>query len=224
MKKRHERRRRTRKARVEQRGGALDSIQAWIGAVKNSEMYKKESDRSKADLDRQEVELRLGAYHFNDLKDDSLHFTKKEPSQAIEQVDPSYNINNNDSGAEALDIRILGATLALKWMPLTSGNPTPAEFKGYIEKYLTPGDMDGDADLREAATYLVTVENKLRQGEVEISSLTDESKYPLLVWSLLMNAEGEEAPTLVPLKQVTEELASQGLSDKAQPAQAEQES
>ena len=211
MKKRHERRRRTRRAKV-QRGGAIDSVQDWIESVKNSEMFKKDTDRSKT-----------GAYHFSDLKDDSLRFQKKEPTQELVMVEPAYDINNQ-SGivSDPLDIRVEGANLALKWAPLTAGNPTPAEFKGYIEQHLTPGDAEGDPDLRLASEYLITVENKLRSDKID--SLTDESKYPLFVWSLIMNAEGEEAPTLVPPMQVNEELAvsqSEPEPSQVQPSQVQ---
>ena len=209
MKKRHERRRRTRRAKV-QRGGAIDSVQDWIESVKNSEMFKKDTDRSKT-----------GAYHFSDLKDDSLRFQKKEPTQELVMVEPAYDINNQSGVvSDPLDIRVEGANLALKWAPLTAGNPTPAEFKGYIEQHLTPGDAEGDPDLRLASEYLITVENKLRSDKID--SLTDESKYPLFVWSLIMNAEGEEAPTLVPPMQVNEELAvSQPEPSQVQPSQVQ---
>jgi hypothetical protein len=168
-------------------------------------MFKKETDRSKTDPNRP-ADQQLGAYHFSDLKDDSLRFQKKEPTQEIVMVEPAYDINNQAGiVSEPQDIRVEGANLAIKWAPLTAGNPTPAEFKDYIEQHLTPGDAEGDPDLRLASEYLITVENKLRPDKIE--SLTDESKYPLFVWVLIMNAEGVEAPTLVPPMQVSEELA-----------------
>jgi hypothetical protein len=163
-------------------------------------MFKKETDRSKA-----------GAYHFSDLKDNSLRFQKKEPTQELVMVDPSYDINNlTGVASEPMDIRVEGANLALKWAPLTAGNPTPAEFKGYIEQHLTPGETE-DPDLRIASDYMISVENKLRPDKID--SLIDEKNYPLFVWALIMNAEGDEAPTLVPPTQVSEELASQGLTN-----------
>jgi hypothetical protein len=209
MKKRNERRRRTRKAERSkaQKGGAQDSIQAWIDAVKSTDIFKNQ----------------LGEYTLGSLKDDRLKFEpKQESSDIILNIPTGYDINSFNSQYPSQDIRDVGNSLALIRNELFKNiaDNTPTDFKNYIENRMQ--DLN-DQDFQMSANYMVTVEQMLRNEDIK--SLTDDSKYPLFVWALMINSEAKEIPTLVPEKQVTEELKSQGLTDSlVQPEPAAPES
>lgn len=202
MKKRNERRRRTRRAKA-QKGGAQDSIQAWINAVKNTDVFKNQ----------------LGEYTLGSLKDEKLMFEPKADSNEIVlNVPAGYDINNFNSQYPSQDIRDVGHSLALIRNELFKNisENTPADFKLYIENRMQ--DLN-DQDFQMSANYMVTVEQMLRNEEIK--SLTDDSKYPLFVWALMINSDAKEIPTLVPEKQVTEELTE---SVQAQPEPVKSES
>jgi len=212
MKKRgNEKRRMTRRR---QKGGAVDNLDAWVAAVKASPMFAKTVDEAKPDAARSEP-LRLGAYHFADLKRDEL----KLPDMKDDQ-ETNFNINQYSSGGTPIDLRVEGAGLAIKWAPVTSANPTPAEFKDYINENMGADINVADPDFREAVNYLVEIENKLRHDSDPITSLTDDSKYPLFVWALLMNLPEkpvEAVPALISEEEVKTNLTRLGLSEPAKP-------
>ena len=184
-----------------QKGGALPvtSIANWIDNVKNHPAYTKSEDKYKPLESRQQASLRLGEYTMNDLKDLSLKLPNKpnNPSTTPEGstgVEPEWDINlfsGNNQIEGQLDIRTMAANLHDRWGYFFDKNPspTPAEFKEHIATFLREDReiADQDPDFPIAAKYMIDSENKMRRGEQLIEKLTEDDKYPLFVWFLLMN-------------------------------------
>ena len=226
-----EKRRRTRR---KQRGGDLDevkvnSIIAWLEAVKKSPAFQKAEDKYRPDPKREQPEFRLGEYRMIDLQNPTLSLPEITPPQPgqIGQVDSGFDINQfSSSKDEPFDIRTEGANLLVKWSPVmypppeTAGGPaeltpTPAEFKAYIEQNTTADPNNLDPDFFLAVEYLIRVENKLRAGSEKIETLTNEKDYPLFVWALMMNLPQnvQPAPSLVSKEQIVEEIENQKLTE-----------
>jgi len=209
--KRHlEKRRRTRK----QRGGgeALKSIGEWVAAVKRSPAFKKEESIYRPDPTA-EPSFRLGAYRFPKLTDPSTQLPNIDESN---DSDNTFDINFYAGVQEdPVDIRVEGANISAKWEPFLSviPPPTPVDFKLYIDEHMNTDVMKVDPDFRTAVNHLIALENKLRRDENPITSLSDESKYPLFVWALMMNGPDKSvgiAPSLYSQNEVKEEFESQG--------------
>jgi len=196
QKNRLEKRRLTRR----QRGGAqFDGIQDWIDAVAASSAFTKTADEFTQDTDRKEESLRLGAYHFLDIKRDELQLPDlTEYSTAFD-----LDVFAGTTTEQKTDIRQEAATAAELLRDVISANPTPYEFKKYIEQLKQTGLQD---DIQGSLVFLAELEEKLRKSvstdpNEAVKILEDEKKYPLYVWALVMNLPAkpvEPALTLVP--------------------------
>ena len=186
-----------------QRGGAdIRSIEDWLTAVGKTPIFAKTTDEVKPDPSRAEASLRLGEYRMENLADSSL----KLPPVTTGPIDSDFDINKKDPSPEPKDVRAEGAGLLVSWKDFMFGNPspTPADFKEYMEQLMSPDVTQERVDpdfIRYTMAHLMRVENKLRgfTDKEPISSLADDAKYPLFVWSLMMNLpDGEPVPELVP--------------------------
>ena len=207
-----EKRRRTRRY---QRGGAEStSIGDWIEAVRNSPAFKKD-DPKFIQNPSAEPSVRLGAYRLTELTTPATKLPNIDSTQANDSFDINRYAGNDE---EPVDLRVEGANIRAKWAPFLSVDPppTPADFKIYINQHMNTDLMKVDPDFRTAVNHLISVENKLRRGDDSVVSLSDETKYPLFVWALMMNPPDKtvaEAPSLFSKKDVSEELRSQGFSE-----------
>ena len=213
---RKEKRRLTRKMRAQRGGADIRSIEDWLSAVGKTPIFAKTTDEVKPDMERAEETLRLGEYRMENLADSAL----KLPPGSDGTVEPNFNINIKDSTAEPKDIRAEGAGLLVSWKDFMFGNPspTPVDFKEYIQQLMSPETTQERVDpdfIRYTMAHLMRVENKLRgfTDKEPISSLADDAKYPLFVWSLMMNLpDGEPVPELVPS---SKESAPASLTEQA---------
>lgn len=182
----------------------FDSVESWLTAVKNSAAFTKSEDRFTPNVKRHEEILHLGTYRFEDLKNPSLKLPDM-PDDTV-GVDPNFNVYKNDTTLIPLDLRKLGAGLNDGWKPVIGTVPTPTAFE--FKKYVTDQTMDADPenanpDFRDLANHSIFAENTLRTltNEPSIDRLTDDTKYPLFIWALMMNLPDkpvQAAPTLVP--------------------------
>jgi hypothetical protein len=197
--------------RRNQRGGSgavpVDSVESWLSAVKGSAAFMKSEDKYK-----------LGTYRFEDLKSPSLKLP--DMPDTIAAVDPNFNVYKSNTALDPMDLRKLGSGLKDGWNPVISIVPTPTatEFKEYVTKHMDADPELADADFRDLVNHSMFAENTLRTlaDEPVINSLTEDDKYPLFIWALMMNPPDKpvlSVPTLVPESETTvvkiEEPASQ---------------
>ncbi len=194
---RNEKRRVTRRR---QRGGAVENIEAWIAAVTASPAFAKTADEFKPDIDRKEEALRLGAYHFSDLTRDELQMPNLTEYSTAFDLDAYAGTKSN----QRTDIRQEASAAAELLRDVISANPTPYEFKKYIEQLKQAGLQD---EIQGSLMFLADLEEKMRKSistdpNESVKILEDETKYPLYLWALVMNLPAkpvEPALTLVPV-------------------------
>jgi hypothetical protein len=213
---RHEKRRITRRR---QRGGAVENIEAWIAAVTASPAFAKATDEFKPDADRKEEALRLGAYHFSDLKRDELQMPDLTEYSTAFDLD-AYAGAKSD---QKTDIRQEAAAAAELLRDVISANPTPYEFKKYIEQLKQAGLQE---EIQGSLVFLADLEEKMRKSvstdpNEAIKILEDETKYPLYLWALVMNLPAkpvEPALTLVPTTPSVTAVPEQKVEKPQEPA------
>jgi hypothetical protein len=196
---RHEKRRVTRR---HQRGGAIENIESWVAAVTASPAFAKTTDEFKMDNDRKEEILKLGAYRFSDLKRAELQLPDFIEYNPVFDVDFYAGTKSHQKE----DIRQEGAVAAELLREVISANPTPYEFKKYIEQLKR---SDSQEEIQRSLMFLAELEEKLRKtvSTNPTKILEDETKYPLYLWALVMNMPAkpvEPALTLVPTPAVPE--------------------
>ena len=188
--------------RRHQRGGAVENIESWVTAVTASPAFAKTLDEFKPDADRKEEPLRLGAYRFSELKRDELQMPN------VTEYSPSFDLDvfAGTKSDQKTDIRQEAAAAAELLRDVISANPTPYEFKKYIEQL---NRTDTQEEIQRSLMFLAELEEKLRKtiSTTPTKILEDETKYPLYLWALVMNMPAkpvEPALTLVPTPAVPE--------------------
>ena len=188
-----EKRRRTRRYR--QSGGAVASLDEWVRAIKSTPAFKKTEEGYAHDPNQSDEKLRLGNWRLESLRQDALALPEiTEENRAAFSIDTYAGIAPAAGTALPADLREEGAASAIILKNVISANPTPADFKKYIEQ-LKVSDIGEQEDIKHSLAFLLELENKIRR-DAPITTLEDGAAYPLFIWALVMNLPAEIEPAL----------------------------